>query len=311
MSGHQIAFAVARWATLGALPARIGQPTSVGLVPEAGVRAVEAITAVALIVAVLALRRGVQPEGLAADPRQRFGASAMSAMASTTWSEASARWRKPTLRQALAAVCVGCAVGLFIGGLGGVFVGPLAATAALVAGIRGASRAEQDRQRRLVASASAPVDLFAASLSAGLFPADAAAVVAVAYGGAGPVGQEAARVGQETAPVAVIAERFARSARALRAGADPETAWRPLMVDAATAAVGAAAVRSSRTGAPAARTAAAAAQECRAAARQAARAEIRAAAVRATAPLALCFLPAFVLVGIVPTALGLLAGLRT
>ncbi|HEY3872869.1 MAG TPA: hypothetical protein VGM10_31220 [Actinocrinis sp.] len=225
-------------------------------------------------------------------------------MAATACSEASARWRKPTVRQVLAAVFAGCAVGIFIGGLGGVFVGPIAATFALAAIMRGASRAEQDRQRRLVASASAPVDLFAAALGAGLLPADAAAVVAIAYGSAAPAGREAA-------PVAVIAERFARSAQALRSGADPEIAWRPLMVDGATATVGAAALRSSRTGAPAARTAAAAAQSCRAAARQAARAEIRAVAVRATAPLALCFLPAFVLVGIVPTALGLLAGLRT
>lgn len=308
MSGHQIAYAATRWAVASVSSVRVGRATSIGLMPEAGVRTVEAITAVALVAAALAIRRVSQPEGSASHPRQRFGALAASGAALTPWSEASAHWRKPTLRQALAAVCAGCAFGLFIGGLGGVFLGPLAAAATLVAAIRGASRAELDRQRRLVASASAPVDLFAASLGAGLLPADAAAVVAVAYGGAGPVG---AAPGREAAPIAVIAERFARSARALRAGADPETAWLPLMADGATAAVGAAALRSSRTGAPAARTAAAAAQACRVAARQAARAEIRAAAVRATAPLALCFLPAFVLVGIVPTALGLLAGLHT
>ena len=304
MSGHQFAFMAARWAASSTSSVRIGRPTSVGLVPEAGVRTAEAITAVALVAAALAMRRVIEPEGSASHPRPRFGVPAVSGTALTAWSEASAHWRKPTLRQALVAVCAGCAFGLFIGGLGGVLLGPLAAAVALVAAIRGASRAELDRQRRLVASASAPVDLFAASLGAGLLPADAAAVVAVAYGGAEPVGREAASI-------ALIAERFARSARALRSGADPETAWLPLMVDGATVAVGAAALRSSRTGAPAARTAAAAAQACRVAARQAARAEIRAAAVRATAPLALCFLPAFVLVGIVPTALGLLAGLHT
>lgn len=304
MSGQQAAFAAARRAASAVSATGIGRPTPIRFVPEAGVRAVEVVTAVALVSAALVIRRAVQPDGSEAGPRRRWGTLVLSAVAPTTWSEAPTRWRRPTLRQALLAVFAGCAAGFFIGGLGGIFVGPMAASAALVAGIRGASRAEQDRQRRLVASASAPADLFAASLCAGLFPADAAAVVAVAYGGAAPVGRDAA-------PVAVIAERFARAAKALRAGADPEAAWLPLMVDGATAAVGAAAVRSSRTGAPAARTASAAAQTCRAGARQAARAEIRAAAVRATAPLALCFLPAFVLVGIVPTALGLLAGLRT
>lgn len=304
MSGHQIALAAVRWASSVSATVRVGRPNSAGLMSGTGVRSVEAVTAVALVSAALAIRRVVQPEASAGELHQRFGAPVMPVMASTAWAEASARWRKPTPRQVLAAVFSGCAAGLFIGGAGGFFIGPIAGVAALAAIMRGASRAEQDRQRRLVASASAPADLFAASLSAGLLPADAAAVVAIAYGSAGPIGREAA-------PVAVIAERFAQSAQALRTGADPETAWRPLMVDSATAAVGAAALRSSRTGAPAARTAAAAAQACRVAARQAARAEIRAVAVRATAPLALCFLPAFVLVGIVPTALGLLAGLRT
>jgi hypothetical protein len=47
------------------------------------------------------------------------------------------------------------------------------------------------------------------------------------------------------------------------------------------------------------------------AAEQAAQAQIRSVAVRATAPLALCFLPAFILVGVVPTALGLLTAFQS
>lgn len=104
--------------------------------------------------------------------------------------------------------------------------------------------------------------------------------------------------------------RFAGAARALREGAEPEAAWRQLSVDAATAPVAAAALRASRTGAPASQTVAKAARDVWNGAEQAAQAQIRAVAVRATAPLALCFLPAFVLVGVVPTALGLLTELH-
>jgi hypothetical protein len=109
----------------------------------------------------------------------------------------------------------------------------------------------------------------------------------------------------------VIAGRFADAAQALRKGVDPEMAWRPLAVDGATAPVAAAALRASRTGAPAAETVAKAARDLWRAAEHAAQSQVHSAAVRATVPLALCFLPAFVLLGIVPTVIGVLAELRT
>ena len=219
---------------------------------------------------------------------------------------ASARWaagaRRPTLRQASGAVFTGCAVGLFIDGVGGVFAGVLATVAMLVFSSRRVSEQDQRARRRLTAAAPPAVDLFAAALAAGLLPVDAAEVVATAFGDA-----ESAPAG----PTGEIAERFAAAARSLRQGADPETAWSHLAVDGATAPVGTAALRACRTGAPAAVTVAKAARDIWNAAEQAAQAQIRSVAVRATAPLALCFLPAFVLVGVVPTALGLLAGLRS
>lgn len=111
-------------------------------------------------------------------------------------------------------------------------------------------------------------------------------------------------------PTAEIARRFAAAAQALRRGADPETAWSLLAVDSVTAPVAAAALRASRTGAPAAETVSKAARDLWRAADQAMQTRVRSVAVRATVPLALCFLPAFILIGVMPTALGLLAALR-
>lgn len=216
----------------------------------------------------------------------------------------STRWlprpRRPDRRQTLCAVLVGCAVGFFVGGGPGAMIGAGACLAILCVSSRRVSERDLRARHRLIAAAPPAVDLFAASLTAGLLPADAATVVATAFAGQRP-----------DDPLSVIARRFAEAAEALRAGADPETAWRPLIVDEATAAVGAAALRSSRTGAPASTTVVKAARDLWGAAEQAAQVQIRAAAVRAVAPLSLCFLPAFVVLGLAPTAVGLLSGLQS
>lgn len=81
-------------------------------------------------------------------------------------------------------------------------------------------------------------------------------------------------------------------------------------MDEATAPLAAAVIRAGRTGAPAAATVGRAARELREAAADALAAEVRTVAVKATAPLVLCFLPAFVLLGVLPTAVGLLPHLR-
>jgi hypothetical protein len=53
-----------------------------------------------------------------------------------------------------------------------------------------------------------------------------------------------------------------------------------------------------------------AARQLREAAADALSAEVRTVGVRAAAPLTLCFLPAFICLGVVPTALGLLPRLH-
>ena len=312
--------------------------------PESSVRPVEVATAVALIMLAMALRW--------APSRAAGSALQQTAISSAEWAS---RARPPSLRQALSAVFTGCAVGLFIGGAGGLFCGMLSSAGVLVFGSRRLSDREKQSRLRLIAAAPPVVDLFAAGLAAGLLPADAASAAATAFMtreqdppvqaipelpaqaplaarsdrrdrldrfDAKPLAPYPGRLARfrlrqsnpsttrPIEPTLEIAERFAAAARALRQGADPETAWHPLAVDSATAPVAAAAVRASRTGAPASETVAKAARDLWSCAEHASQAQLRSAAVRAAMPLALCFLPAFVLLGIVPTMIGVLAELR-
>lgn len=296
--------------------------------PEPSVRPIEVATAVVLVMLAVVVRWAPFRADIGSESQK-------TAIRSTKWA---AEVRRPTFRQALGAVLTGCAVGLFVGGSGGVLVGLAGTVGVLVFGSRRVSEYEVRSRLRLVAAAPPVVDLFAAGLAAGLLPADAAAVAATAFNGplngsarehddakrienAHPLlrGNRLARirshrfvgVSTHTAePATEIAQRFAAAAQALRRGVDLETAWSPLAADGATAAVAAAALRASRTGAPAAETVAKAARDLWTAADQAMQTRVRSVAVRATVPLALCFLPAFILVGVLPTALGLLAALR-
>jgi hypothetical protein len=91
----------------------------------------------------------------------------------------------------------------------------------------------------------------------------------------------------------------------LELGADPEQAWSaaarlpPLMAFARAAG------RSAGTGAALARAARAEAGRLRAALADLAEARAQRAAVLVTAPLGLCFLPAFLVLGIAPVVIGL------
>lgn len=146
------------------------------------------------------------------------------------------------------------------------------------------------RRARVVADLPLAVDLLAACLRAGRPPADALAVVAVAIGG--PLGELLTEVEQR-----------------LRLGADPGDAWQLVAAEPGTAPLGRAAVRASRSGGPLAQTLEHLATDVRQRRRWTADERARAVETRAVVPLGLCFLPAFVLVGIVPTIAGSLSGL--
>jgi hypothetical protein len=96
----------------------------------------------------------------------------------------------------------------------------------------------------------------------------------------------------------------------LALGADPVQAWDPALTCPATAPLARAARRSARSGTALAGAATALADEVRAETGAAAEARAQRAAVLISGPLTLCFLPAFVCLGIVPVVAGLAAGIH-
>ncbi|MFF5296849.1 type II secretion system F family protein [Paractinoplanes globisporus] len=145
------------------------------------------------------------------------------------------------------------------------------------------------RRERLAAVSDLPLaaDLLAAALRAGAPVDRAAAAVADALGG--PLG-----------------ERLRRTARSLRLGAEPAEAWAHLAgLDGADRLV-AAAVRSSASGGALTGALGRLADDLRADRAVAAEAAAQRAGVLIVLPLGLCFLPAFLLVGVVPVLIAVL-----
>ncbi|RAG85294.1 type II secretion protein F [Streptacidiphilus pinicola] len=103
-----------------------------------------------------------------------------------------------------------------------------------------------------------------------------------------------------------IAGRLVAAAVQLSMGADPEACWDRLgAAEPVLAPLGRCLARAASSGAPPAAGLARLADAERASAAREAGARVRRAGVLATAPLGLCFLPAFVLVGVVPVVTGL------
>jgi Flp pilus assembly protein TadB len=149
-------------------------------------------------------------------------------------------------------------------------------------------RAVRLRRARILAELPMAIDLLAACLRGGGAWHESVEAVADAIGD--PLGSELARV-----------------AARIRLGADPAEEWLGLTNEPILAPLGRAAARAATGGAPVAATLARLARDQRRTARAAASARARTAGVRAVAPLGLCFLPAFVLLGIVPAVAGIAA----
>jgi Flp pilus assembly protein TadB len=92
-------------------------------------------------------------------------------------------------------------------------------------------------------------------------------------------------------------------------GADPAHAWRALTLDRAMGPIASSVVRSMETGAPLSAVLARIAEDMRRDRQVAVEVAARAAGVKAVAPLAACFLPAFLLLGVVPVVASLAADL--
>ncbi|MFG1705466.1 type II secretion system F family protein [Nonomuraea sp. M3C6] len=102
-----------------------------------------------------------------------------------------------------------------------------------------------------------------------------------------------------------LGQRLTWVSSQLRLGADPEPTWATLAKDPAMGQLSRAMSRAAQSGAPVADVLTRLADDARETARAASVASARSVGVKAVAPLGLCFLPAFVLLGIIPVIAGL------
>jgi pilus assembly protein TadC len=186
----------------------------------------------------------------------------------------------------LGGLALGAALAVLVGGAAGLAVG---AGCGVVA-VKLLTRLEPAASRRLRARREAdlpPVlDLLATALAAGL-PVPAA-LAAVADAAGGPLAADLHRAGELS-----------------RLGAGPAAAWADYSDDPVLAPVARAAQRSADSGAALAGALGVLAAELRAAAALRADAAARRAGIVAMAPLGLCFLPAFICLGVVPVIVGI------
>lgn len=144
---------------------------------------------------------------------------------------------------------------------------------------------------QLAAHLPLALDLLGACLSGGANLRDAVTAVAAALPGA-------------------CGTRFSRIAAALAVGSPPDEAFLVLGDDRGPAGTAARALaRCAEGGAPVAAAVLRIAQDARAAARVQAEKRAKRAGILAVGPLGACFLPAFLLLGVVPTVIGLAAPL--
>ncbi|MGB1078541.1 MAG: type II secretion system F family protein [Candidatus Nanopelagicales bacterium] len=142
-----------------------------------------------------------------------------------------------------------------------------------------------ERSDEISLQASVVADVLAATLAAG-------APIEAALRGAAEASDQPTRGHLE------------RVVSALEWGADPHQAWAALLDDPGFAPVARVVVRSHTTGASMSDALESAAMALRKTHVTAVEARARAAGVRSVAPLALCFLPAYLLVGVVPVIAG-------
>ncbi|MFI1510011.1 type II secretion system F family protein [Streptomyces sp. NPDC020597] len=188
---------------------------------------------------------------------------------------------------------------LLVAGAGWVAVGGVAGLALGLTGAVGLGRWRR-RQR-----ATSRVSEGAAGLAARQLPLAADLLAACIAAGAGPV-FAAQAVGDALG--GPVGNGLARGAAEVRLGGEPGSAWRKLAATPGAAALAGLLERADVSGVPAAAPVARLAADTRAGWARAATARARRAAVMVTAPVGLCFLPAFIAVGVLPIVLGLTGG---
>ncbi|MEV4749852.1 type II secretion system F family protein [Streptosporangium amethystogenes subsp. fukuiense] len=194
--------------------------------------------------------------------------------------------RRPSRGEIAAALAVGPAAFLAVGGLPGAVVGAAGSGIALAVLRRRESPEVREEHRRLTADLPLAADLMVACLRAGQPITGAVDVTAEAI--AGPLG-----------------ERLAWVSGQLRLGAAPESAWQALAAERSLAPLARAMSRAAASGAPVADVLTRLSDDFRRAVRAASSAAAQRVGVQVVAPLGLCFLPAFVFLGIIPVVAGL------
>jgi pilus assembly protein TadC len=187
-------------------------------------------------------------------------------------------------RRYLLAGAAGLAVTLLVGGAIGV-VGGLGVALALDRVLRNGTAGDHRAvPAALIRDLPGACDLLGVCLGAGL-----------------PVGAALAAVG-ETVP-APLGPRLSAVAALYRMGAEPRRAWAD--VPAELGSLGRTLVRAGESGSSVVPALSTLAADTRASARASVEADVRRAGVWVLAPLGLCFLPAFVCLGVVPLVLGI------
>lgn len=171
-------------------------------------------------------------------------------------------------------------------------LGVMAGVASVLVAAPARRRAADERRTRARLARDVPraAELMATCLDAGAPPGDAVSAVCAHLPGPVP-------------------ELLRPVAAALRTGLDPVSAWAVLgdRRDDPVWRLGRTFARAATTGAPLSRSLRALADAERAGSRAAAESAARRAGVRAVGPLALCFLPAFLLLGVVPVVVSVAA----
>ncbi|MDT4946717.1 MAG: hypothetical protein QOH14_3450 [Pseudonocardiales bacterium] len=204
----------------------------------------------------------------------------------------------PTVQRAVVAVAIGGGCVALLGPVRGALADALVAPVAAWATTRLAAR---HRPRAPDTELPLTLDLIAAALRGGKPVPDALLLAAPAHGAA--PGKDAAP-GHGAAP-----DILGQVAGLLRLGADPAEAWRIAAADPQLADLAHVARRSSTSGIRLAGALELLAVDLRADLRASAEARAQRAGVLAMAPLGLCFLPAFVCLGVTPVIVGIASGM--
>lgn len=186
---------------------------------------------------------------------------------------------------AVAAVVTPVAALMLFGWPFGVVLGLALSPAAHGAVSRLESTASRERNAKITAQLPEALDLMVAALEAGRPPGEALGLAADAT--YDPLGSELGHL-----------------ASRLTIAGDPLVVWSSVIDDPVLAPVGRAFRRAETSGMPVAQVISGVADELRRELRACRREASRKVAVRTAAPLGVCFLPAFFLIGIVPTILG-------